>query len=71
MTKEVMMYDSKLRINLPEEFLASNSADKYFQSAKPDYLFVYEGKNALVSVTINNEKSNEEDIELVKKTINV
>lgn len=50
MTKEIKLYDNRVFFQLPEEFVAVQDINKYFLSAKPDFAFVEQETNALVSV---------------------
>lgn len=50
MTKEIKLYDNRVYFQLPEEFVAVQDINKYFLSAKPDFAFVEQETNALVSV---------------------
>lgn len=50
MTKEINLYDNRVIFQLPEEFVAVQDINKYFLTAKPDFAFVEQETNALVSV---------------------
>ena len=57
MTKEIKLYDNRVFLHLPEEFTAVEECSKYFLSAKPDFAFVEQKTNALISALKTNYKT--------------
>ncbi len=51
MTNDIKLYDDRVCLTIPFEFIETEKFDKYFSSAKPDFLYVDEGTDALVSIT--------------------
>lgn len=60
MNKEISLYDNKLKMQIPEQFVQSKDMDKFFVGAKPDFLYVDEKTDALISVTYTENQSAED-----------
>lgn len=51
MSKDVCLYDNKVRICLPDEFEDREDVEQFYSSGKPDFLFKGRETNAVLSVS--------------------
>lgn len=63
MSKDICLYDNKLRICLPDEFEAREDAEQFYSSGKPDFLFVSRETNAVLSVAKAENTSPDSSLE--------
>lgn len=51
MSKEIKLYENKITMRIPDDFVAAQAAEKLTGGVQPDYLYADEKKIALITVT--------------------
>ncbi len=60
MSKEVCLYENKVTMQIPEEFVETKDSSPFFAGAKPDFLYVDEKTKSMISVTYTENEASED-----------
>lgn len=63
MTENVFLYDNKVSLNMPTEFVFVEDKEKYFAAGKPDFVYAEKDTGALISVTLTENDIDNAKIE--------